>query len=595
MSAIAGYLRLQGGQPDRGLLQRMADGLGRRGRGGWSSRFFGERGSHEDPGLPAQAGLGQRQGGGVAAAGTRGRVSVDPVSGAALVWDGELYNGAELAGRLAADGLRAADKTEAELVLASFMAMGPQCCGLFNGIWALAVWDPGSRSLWLCRDRFGEKPLHYSIRGRELFFASEPSGLLACGGDSPRPNLGRLARYLAWPHFEDREDTFYEGIRQVPPGSWLRLGCGGEARRIDHWAPPAMEEEAALPAQASADDLREVLEDAVRRRLADATPAGGAGPAAIFLSAGLDSNSVLVLARRSSPGKTLHALCARSERPEEDESQPAQAIAAGHGLACSVIRPDLEDLVSVTADIVAAKGEPAATPSAFAYWLLCREASALGLRTALTGTGGDELLAGYPRYLDHADARSGGPGSPAVFKEAAGRLLAPGLRELTGAEPPGDEPFRRSEGDLIYKLRRTETAFGLLPNILWKEDRCGSAFAVQSRAPFLDARVAALAFRLPGPRLAAAGRTKLILRQAMAGLLPAGLLERRGKTRFLWPSLSRPRLEAIGRLLRGRPACGLEVFDREEACRLLERHGRGEDMSWILWRLLNAALWLRSF
>ncbi len=445
-----------------------------------------------------------------------------------LVFNGEIYNTGELAKELAAHGVEADESSDTRIAGALLDLKGIRAIDQWNGMFALA-WDDGE-VLWLARDPAGIKPLYYTGDA----FASEIRPLLPPG---PQTSPDALRRWLTF-HVAYGEQTFFEGIRRVPPGGIVAL----PGPRVTRAGDPALVFSAPNPALDEA-RLRKVLVRSVR----DARPGE---PFGVTLSGGIDSTLVAALARDGGGATAYHGRVAEDGC---DESPFARAAAAELGLPLVEVPITAEACLDALPKVVRALEEPVAGPGAVAQWLVAERASR-DVRILLSGCGGDELFGGYAR-------------AAALVRESPPEGLeahAPLFDRVRGLAPPARafELLSRREGTLFTRefldrhpapRKEFEEAFAaggldplaaaaraeisiILPGLLQVEDRVAMAFGVESRVPLLDRRLLRCAARLaPEARVGADGRPKALFRAAAAPHLPGVVRARRDKMGFPLP------------------------------------------------------------
>jgi asparagine synthase (glutamine-hydrolysing) len=441
-------------------------------------------------------------------------------------------------------------------------------------MYALA-WDDGER-VWLARDPVGVKPLYY----RGDAFASEIAPLL---GAAARPCAAAVARWISF-HCAYGEETFFEGVRRVPPGGIVTLPDGRVRRRGSPTLAPAPPNPAL-----TAEMLRKVLARAVR----DATPAE---PFGIALSGGIDSTLVAALAegaRVAFHGRVAEEGC--------DESLYARAAATSLGIPFREVPVTAEACRDALPDVVRAMEEPAAGPGVLGQWIVAREASR-EVRVLLSGCGGDELFGGYARAAAltfdepppgleaYAPLFARTKGLPprerarALLDRRAGALFT---RDFLAAHPqPGEEFGDAAAAEIAVTL----------PALLHVEDRVTMAFGIEGRVPLLDRRLVRSAVRLPpAARVDARGRLKALLRDAADPLLPEAVRARRDKMGFPLP---------IGAWCRGPwrelvmdVCCGPRARERGvvDAGAVAHAVGAGGRFDRGLFAALFLELWFRSF
>jgi asparagine synthase (glutamine-hydrolysing) len=574
-----------------------------------------------------------------------------------IAFNGEIYNHLDLREQLRQSGLAPAWRGHAdtETLLAAIEAWGlAQALSRCQGMWALALVDRETRTLHLARDRFGEKPLYYGLHGQgteaAFRFASE-LGAFAADPGFPR-HLNRAAvDALLRLGYVPAPLSLYGGVAKLPPGCLLTVPLGLAALPelpppIPWWrlgesfsaglANPMEEPEMAL------ESLEAALRGAVARQsLADV-------PLGCFLSGGTDSSLVAALMQQQS-SRPIRTFTIGFEEAVFDESAHAAAVASHLGTEHTMALCSSADALAIVPRLAALHSEPFADPSSIPTQLLCRHARDQGLTVCLSGDGGDELFGGYQRYLrlatlwrrwqrlpassrrwlvqsagvaerlvsavDHgrlqrrvgraASSLAGLNGSLSELRQssaswwgAATRLVRGEARGGAGAAPAwwSDPRQLEANGADPRVVLMALDALGYLPDdLLVKVDRAAMAVGLETRAPFLDVEVAAMALRIPATLHFRDGQGKWLLRALLSRHVPVALTDR-PKAGFNPP---------LGRWLRGplRPwASGLLCSERLERQGLLEPrpilrcwadHLEGRsDQSTRLWPVLMLQAWL---
>ncbi|TML12464.1 MAG: asparagine synthase (glutamine-hydrolyzing) [Actinobacteria bacterium] len=545
-----------------------------------------------------------------------------------LVHNGEVYNYRELRRELEAKGRRFHSATDTEVILAAYEEWGDRCVERFNGMWAFALWDGRRRRLFCSRDRFGVKPFYYRFDAGRFVFASEPRAFRGDPETRLEPNPRAIRDYLDQAYLDHTEETFFAGIRKLPPAHSLAVDENG-LRVSRYWSL----EEHEPPGGDAAEALRELFLDSIRLRLRSDVPAGTA------LSGGLDSSAIAVTVdhllhtekeNAVAVGPRQRTFTAYFEVPGFDERPYAEAVVGRTTAEPHWITFGPEELAGDLPSIVEALGEPFGSTSICAGWYVMREARRAGVTVMLDGQGGDEVLAGYRAHLGFrlADLLAAGrirelgeelrsfhgvhsasalvtamsrPFAPEALTRlvrsrarGAGALVHPDLRGLAPVPAANGSPFPdrlRRHQQLILTRRG-------LPELLRYEDRNSMAHSIEARVPFLDYRLVELCFSLPGGELIGGGRTKDVLRRALGDLIPPIVRERRDKLGFVTPERTwlRGKLgELAGDVFSSRSFAERGFVDARAARRRLERHRRGEvEAGMELWRALNVELWART-
>jgi asparagine synthase (glutamine-hydrolysing) len=548
-----------------------------------------------------------------------------------VVLNGEIYGFAALRAELESRGHRFRSRSDTEIIAHAWEDEGERCVDRLNGMFALALWDARRERLFLARDRMGEKPLHYTVAGRTLVFASELRALLAHPAVSARLDPEGLARYLAFDYVPDPHSILH-GVRKLPPGHVLTAHDGRLVARR-YWDIPFQPEPEVREREWLGEIVRRV-DQAVALRLVSDVPVG------CFVSGGIDSSVVAGTAALQRAGIRTFSVGYEDSRHDE---RPWARIAARHfGTAHEELVVTPSDAGGVLARLGTLLDEPLADMSFVPLYLLSRAARGT-VTVALTGDGGDELFAGYPTMaaewwqsafgrlpssvlglmrrgaaaLPHAaeplrefvaatayhpDARNqaligGIPPGPAAV------LLGADTRARLGAfDPYGDVTAtvapclaQDATARLIYRYCKLYLAGQNLVN----SDRASMASGLELRAPFLDHTFVEFMGRIPSSLKLAGFRTlKGLLKRAFADRLPPEIF-RRGKQGFGVPFgdwFRGPLAGMVREVLSPQRLRRAGLFDPVTVTRLVDGHLRGgRDHHKPLWSLLAFELWCSEY
>lgn len=551
-----------------------------------------------------------------------------------LVFNGEIYNFTELRQQLERTGRRFRSRTDTEVILGLYEREGPSCIERLNGMFALAVLDRSRGRMTLARDRLGIKPLYYYEGEGRFVFGSEIKAILASGGYQPDLDLQAMHDYFTylyvpWPQ------TIFRGIRQVAPGEIIDVDLRTMAlRRRPYWSLVGGPSVRGAEAQ---EEIRWLLTDAVRRqRIADV-------PLGVFLSGGVDSPILTGLMAEASPDpiKTFTVVFEGAGFDYYDERTPARAIAERFGTEHHEVPVRVSDPTAMI-DLTHFFDQPFGNPTLYLAYLISRE-TRREVTVALSGAGGDELFAGYPRYRAGALAQRL-RWLPRGLLRAAGRTLrvmpdnyrtmtlrrareffegldADSIRQFvnwtyffpagrkgellgSGAEGPISPAERviRERWDEVEGLDAGNRFLGvdvrsfLVDNILEYTDKMSMAVSLEVRVPYLDHRLVELALRVPFEEKLRGGTGKAILRETFRDLLlpavasgpkrgfnaPLGAWMRDDLDRYF--DLNMPR-QRVGRE-------GLMNWECIQRLRAEHRSGR-RDNSYELFAILMFDAWYR--
>ena len=547
-----------------------------------------------------------------------------------VVFNGEIYNYRELRAELERGGHRFYTSSDTETIVHAYEQWGEQAFVRLRGMFGMAVWDRRRRTLLVARDRAGIKPLYYAERSGRLFFGSEIKSLLAAGAADRNIDLAALDHYLTF-LYTPREGSIFQGVRKLPPGHFLRWSQG-RAEIKPYWQLPARETFTGTDAEA-ADQLHDVLRDAVRSHLISDVPLGA------FLSGGIDSSLVVGLMAEVSD-RPVRTFSIGFDEPQFDELEHARKVAERFKTEHHefVVRPDA---LSILDRLIEHFDEPFADSSAIPTWYVC-EMARRHVTVVLSGDGGDELFGGYDRYLPH----------PRV--SAFDRLPIPGKREVAAAAWPWlphgtrgknflrhvsrddrgrfldataffqpDEkralftpdvlqrvdPFAAERqlarhfddlGDLPFGSQMMKFDFRtyLPEDVLVKVDRMSMAHSIESRVPLLDNHVIDFAASLPLRTKIHNGVRKVLLKQVAERILPRDIITRRkqgfGVPVGVWFRGSLR--DTFSDVLRSQRARERGYFNQGFINRLLDEHLAGvRDHSLRLWQLVVLELWHRAY
>ena len=560
--------------------------------------------------------------------------------GLTLAYNGELYNYKEIRADLVARGVRFFTQSDTEVVLEAWRAWGPEALRRFRGMFAFALADTSTGDLILARDPLGIKPLYLLPRGKGLIFASELKALLAAVGTELRINPAAMVASMLYYWVPDQQCSI-EGVQKLPPGSWARVRPDGAFSVHHYWRIADVALEAAAGPAA---DLAAVIKESVTAHLVSDVPVSS------FLSGGLDSSIISVLAHQAGPGIDAYTITFRPEDQRleamPDDAIYARKVASQFGIELHEIEiaPNIVSLLPRMVDVL---DEPIGDPAAINTLLMCEAARERGVKVILSGMGADELFGGYRKHLacvmaGRYHALPGGARTGMRF--AVNRLPVSvggrGLRYarwakrfLTFADLPEEPRFRRS-----YTLYDPDELAGLVgpglaPHVgqvitehseiyhdnslrdevnrmcladarlfltglnLAYTDRASMAASVEVRVPFVDPVVARAAFSIPGAEKIKRREGKVALKRAAENWLPREIVYR-PKASFSAPLRAWVRhdlRELIQDVLVDGELTKSDLIRRDEVLTLIndEQAGR-EDYAKQIWQLLSMELWYRN-
>jgi asparagine synthase (glutamine-hydrolysing) len=620
MCGIAGVVEPAAGPPPSlEGLRRMASSLCHRGP--------------DDEGFCAsgQAGLAHRRLSIIDLSGGHQPIAIDDGS-LQIVFNGEIYNFPEVKRELEARGVGFRSRSDTEVILRGYAAWGPDVLPRLNGMFSFAIWDLPNRRLFAARDRLGKKPFYYSYHRGRFAFGSEIKAVLAYGEMDREIDALALEEFLTTSCIAAPR-TIFRSVRKLPPGHYLQL-TGDRLEIREYWSPRFRVANPPLPEEGYLDGLGERFRESVRRRLISDVPLGA------LLSGGVDSSAVVAMMAQlqDRPVKTYTI---GFDEKDFSEIEDARVVARHFGTEHHehIVRPDA---IEVLPDLVWHFDEPFGDASAIPTYYVSRMAAA-DVKVVLAGDGGDELFAGYTRYVEALEPRLWRavpepvrralvgplavalplwmPGRNQLYRIGHDSTLTPGYglgrypyvkerlitREFRARLGAADEPENGSRAlltaeaaklDRLSRLQYLDTV-GYLPNdILAKVDRASMAHGLEVRAPLLDYDMVEYVATIP-PALKLRGTTsKYLFKKLCSRFLPESVFHKR-KQGFAVPLGAWFRTELRERaretLLSPR-SLGRGYFEPRLLEQILRLHAEGQrDYSEWLWNLLILEEWHRAF
>jgi len=552
-----------------------------------------------------------------------------------IVFNGEIYNFHAVRDELAAAGHPLNTHSDTEVLLHAYLVWGEKCLDRLNGMFAFAIYDGHTQSVFAARDRFGEKPLYVLEHNGTLYLASELKALVETGLVEKRLDPVAMYNYFANSYVMGPR-TIFRGVRRLQPGHWLKAE-GASVHEQCYWAPPNPTEER-TDEKVIIEEALVILKDSVRLRLVSDVPVG------FFLSGGVDSSAVVALASEAS-GQRLETFSIGFDEARYDEREYARYVARKFGTRHHefLLEPGSIDIVE---QIAWHTDEPFADSSALPTWYLS-QLTRQHVKVTLSGDGGDEMFAGYDSYRGHvlserlrklpglvrsaavAAIRSM-PASDAGKRiaclrlarniedaelEAGDRFIAKQQvvfrRDYLAGVSPYLAPHATAANDRALFAAMFDHALSplagmtlwqqkvsLVDDMLVKVDRMSMAHSLEVRAPYLDHRLAELMNRVRFDTKLPRGRQKYLLRKAMERYFPADFLWRR-KQGFSDP-LSYWFKEGLGEYIRQKllaPGAMVgHVFKLDALERIIGEHTRlTRDWSFALWTLLMFETWCNRY
>ena len=559
----------------------------------------------------------------------------DATGAVSVVFNGEIYNFAELRAELEAAGHQFRTRSDTEVIVEGYRRWGPAVARRLRGMFAIALYDAAADRLILIRDRIGKKPLCYGWSGKTFVFGSELKAVLAFPGVPREADIAAIDAFLTY-QVVPGDMCAFRGLSRVPPAHIAVVERSGKLTLERYWSLP---EPAAItrpaPEADLAAELRHRLAEATRIRLVSDVPLGA------FLSGGVDSSAVVAMMAAAS-SEPVRTFTIGFDAASHDERRFARQVADRYGTRHEELEVKA-DAAAILDDLAYHYDEPFADSSAVPTYYVSKIARER-VTVALSGDGGDESFLGYERY--GALSRLGRlqslprparaalsalfaalPASAdrnqllrrlrratATLREPPHRLYAPFMATFDDAQKralyAGDltphlarsaidrlEPFFAAAPTLAHGAAWADAHTYLPDDILVKVDIASMACSLETRAPFLDHELMEWAAGLPADARAPGGEPKGLLKRALEPLLPRELLYR-PKMGFAAPIdawFSGPLAERLDDALLSPRARARGLFDPTGLETLLTRHRRGESQGYRLWALMMLELWHRQW
>ena len=542
-----------------------------------------------------------------------------------VVFNGEIYNFKRLREHLLGWGHSLSTRTDTEVLVHLYEDYGSELVHALEGMYAFALWDAKEKQLLLARDRFGEKPLFYTERDGELFFASELDALVAGGACEWDLDSETLDDYFTFGYVA-APASVVRGVKQLPPAHTLTWRRGSSAQVKRYWASPAHATAQSAPLDELVDEAEELLRASVKSRLVADVPVG------VFLSGGVDSTLLAALAAHET--SALKTFTVTYDRGNVGEGEPARNSAALIGADHHELVLTEGDVGSLVPHYLGQLDQPIAD-EAFVALRAVSKFARRDVKVAVGGEGADEVFAGYPRYrwlarsamlerLMPARARRSAASITGMLPQRVRRLehvlttqplgdrhldwvtegrtqmrtrlYGPRLQGYAEKTPAGGRPPMQPDGSIEGLLMRLDQEHWLPGDVLAKADRASMQASLELRTPYLQRELVEFAAAVP-PTTHTRNGGKVVLRRLLERILPQAAHERR-KVAFRTPTaewLRGPLSTAVQDQLAGGRLYEDGWFDRGEAQRLFDEHlARSADWTKTIWPLFVLGTWLDS-
>jgi asparagine synthase (glutamine-hydrolysing) len=539
-----------------------------------------------------------------------------------LVFNGEIYNYIELRSELVELGFHFRTGSDTEVIPAAFLAWGEDCVKRFNGMWAIALFDHRTQTLFCSRDRFGVKPFLYHRDERGFSFASEAKSILAFQPALATPNYNSISRFLRETIGAQSPDSWFQGIHRLPPAHNLIIRPDGKFSVDRYWNYPARME-TGRTLENSLEEFGHLFESSVSLRMRSDVPVG------LTLSGGVDSALIAGVVRKNYPQK-LKAYTASFPGEPFDEYGIARNLCEKLAFESIEVPVPYNNYTGILQEIVFHLESGHGSPAIYPLWFVAQRAKK-DIVVFLEGQGADELLGGYVTTLffdQFLGLLENGCYSEALHELKVHRknwpLFASLLLHLRLEIPAGArEWFRRLSGyeglfvgELLAHrpyafselgLERFETKLlrksammhqtGLV-NLLHYGDAISMAHSLENRLPFLDYRLVEFAFQLPDSLKVHDGFGKFIQRRYAQGLIPDEILHNPKKLGFVSPLKQVFEDSRFGALdvLNSKSLTERGFFNQRKLSGIIKEHQSGrKNHERMLFKILATELWFRNF
>ena len=547
-----------------------------------------------------------------------------------IVFNGEIYNYLSLKKELQENGRKFNSTSDTEVILNGFLQWGTAIFQKLNGIFAIAIWDKKSQTLFLARDRFGIKPLYCECENEEIIFASEPKSILAVNNGERKINKQALHEFMFYGNPLGVQ-TLFEGIQQISPGTFC-IFKEGKKQEYFYWKP-----ENIVPSKHNEIDAIEhtriLLENAVKSQLVSDVPVG------VFLSGGIDSSAITAFASKHYNG-TLKTYAAYFDFDKgSNDLKRAKSVAQYFNTNHQELEIKGGNLPDIITDLVRFHDAPFSDAANIPLYLLAKEVKDSN-KVILQGDGGDEIFAGYRRYqlLDELQNYKGlilagklsslfpfsHPTKNRVERMSAAlgnkddamrmallltvesqknsptRVLGKEYRMLLNGVDPFAEykkcNARFAHLPLVQRMLYTDTQIILPSTFLEKVDKSTMAQSIEVRVPLLDNDLAEYVMGLPQEFKVKKGQKKWLMRQALRGVVPDDILDA-PKTGFGVPYenwLKEPLKDFLNDTLFTHKNKEMKLFDEKVLNKLITEHQTGKaNHGFLLWKTMNFSIWLQ--
>jgi asparagine synthase (glutamine-hydrolysing) len=538
-----------------------------------------------------------------------------------LSFNGEVYNYKEVRQKLIKDGFYFKTDSDTEVLFKILTHKGIEGVSDCEGMWGFAWYDSDQENLYLCRDRFGEKPLYYYELQGDIYFGSEPKFIFALLGSKLSVDYQHLTRYLVngYKSLYKTDELFFQGLNEVKPSHYRCVSSSGSVHELSYWQPKFNTEDEDMSYEEAVSATRKALIRSVELRTrADV-------PVAYCLSGGVDSNALVSIATNVL-GFDVHGFTIANTDQRYEERDIINAAVSDLSIEHTEVPLSTENFLPRLRELIYYHDAPVYTISSFAQWSLMQKVSQSGYRVTISGVGADELFSGY---YDHHNAylavmyqedklryrealsewlqtiepivRNPFLKDPDYFRKnssARDHIFLDSQEFAKMMKVDFNEPFTESEysNKLLRNRMANELFHEAVPILLHESDLNSMYYSIEDRSPFLDSSLFDLTQQIPTKYLVRKGLAKSILRESIRGIAPDIVIDNKRKVGFnapLFDFLDLSDSKTYSSLISDSPI--FDIVRQDQIEKILHQKSLPNSKSKFLFNFICARIFLEEF